>query len=69
MPDLGTRIREARKVAGLSQTSLADAVGTTQGMVSSWETGARTPTADGLVRLATALGVSTDWLLGVGTPA
>jgi len=61
---LGDRIREARKALKLNQVDLAARLGTTQGVVSMWETGARKPTINGLAALATALDVTTDWLLG-----
>jgi transcriptional regulator with XRE-family HTH domain len=61
---LGDRIREARKALKLNQVDLAARLGTTQGVVSMWETGARKPTIKGLAALATALDVTTDWLLG-----
>jgi transcriptional regulator with XRE-family HTH domain len=61
---LGDRICEARKARKLTQVALAARLETTQGVVSSWETGVRQPTVEGLASLATALDVTTDWLLG-----
>jgi transcriptional regulator with XRE-family HTH domain len=61
---LGARIREARDAAGLTQRQLADRLGTVQHVVSGWETGARAPNVANLASLATALDVTTDWLLG-----
>jgi transcriptional regulator with XRE-family HTH domain len=61
---LGDRIREAREARKLTQVALAARLETTQGVVSMWETGARQPTIKGLASLATALDVTTDWLLG-----
>src|SRR5829696_6160416 len=51
-------LRRARELAGLTQTELADRLGTSQDVVSKWETerrGARPATAK---RIADALGVS-----------
>jgi len=61
---LGDRIREARTSRGLTQVQLADTLKTSQGWLSQWERGARTPSVDWLSRLADALGVSMDWLAG-----
>lgn len=65
MDGLGDRIRTARLRAGLSQAELADELGTTQSVVSKWESGARVPNAESVGRLASTLSVSTDWLLGL----
>ncbi|WP_374537207.1 helix-turn-helix domain-containing protein [Chitinimonas taiwanensis] len=59
---IGTRIRQARKEAGLSQTSLADLVGVRQSAVSEWEAGRSDPTTDSLSATAIALGVAFEWL-------
>jgi transcriptional regulator with XRE-family HTH domain len=61
---LGARIREARRTAGLTQRELAGLLDTVQHVVSGWETGARAPNVANLVSLASALDVTTDWLLG-----
>jgi transcriptional regulator with XRE-family HTH domain len=56
-----------REEAGLSQRELADKLGITQRALSWWE---REPVAlrpEQVAQLATALGVSTDHLLGVPT--
>lgn len=45
----GAALREARRVAGLTQVDLAAAVPTKQTNVSSWETGERMPREFGLV--------------------
>lgn len=52
----GTRIREARKAAGLSQTELGDAMGVTQSVVSNWETGELQSWRDVAEKLAKVLG-------------
>lgn len=64
----GHRLREHREAAGLTQTELATAIGKHKDQVSQWERGIRTPSAESLVRLSGALGVSVDHLLGLGGP-
>jgi transcriptional regulator with XRE-family HTH domain len=61
--ELGDLIREARQFAGLSQTELADAVGTKQSVISRWERGRETPRADTLAKLLRACGYETDLVL------
>lgn len=58
--NLGDLIREARRRAGLSQTALAGAIGTTQSAVSRWERGHETPRADTLVDILRACGFEAD---------
>ena len=61
----GERLRSAREKAEFTQNQLAEGAGITQGQVSAWERDRLTPVADErLVRLAQALGVSLDWLIG-----
>jgi transcriptional regulator with XRE-family HTH domain len=62
-PTIGLRIRWARRVAGLSQRALAEAVGTDVMRVSKWEREVAVPTAAATARVADALGVSTHWLI------
>lgn len=64
----GQRLVAAREEAGLSQRELADKLDITQRALSWWE---REPVAlrpEQIAQLANALCVSTDYLLGVGTP-
>ncbi len=56
----GARIRDGRVAAGLSIPDLADAVGTSAGAVSHWETGRHTPRRDRQLAIARTLGV--PWL-------
>jgi transcriptional regulator with XRE-family HTH domain len=62
---LGRRIAALRKERGYTQTELADQVGAIQVVVSNYERGKLRPHPDMLVRLAKALRVSADELLGV----
>jgi len=59
------RLLNLRKARGMTQIALAEAIGTTQRVVSYYETEADNPSADVLVSLGKALRVSTDELLGV----
>jgi transcriptional regulator with XRE-family HTH domain len=58
------RLRTARDLRGLSQTQLATNAGLPASSVSHFESGARKPSFDNLKRLASALDVTTDYLLG-----
>ncbi|MBD1865273.1 MULTISPECIES: helix-turn-helix transcriptional regulator [Trichocoleus] len=49
---VGGRIREIRKMKGLSQEALAQAMGTTANTISRWETATYRPTIDDLERLS-----------------
>lgn len=61
----GPRLRAARESAGLSQRALADRVGIAQPHVSAMEADKMRPALDTLARMARALGVTTDHLLGL----
>lgn len=64
-PSFGRRLREARDLRGLSQSELADKARMPVAMISHFETGVRgSASADNLVKLANALEVSVDYLLG-----
>lgn len=62
--NVGRRIREARKMAGLSQKQLADLLKLHRPSVSEIEAGNRAVKADELQRIADALDVNISWLLG-----
>lgn len=66
---LGRRIAAVRKERGYTQVELADQLGTTQAIVSDYERGKLRPHPEMIVRLAKALRVSTDELLGVKPPS
>lgn len=54
--ELAETVYRAREAAGLTQTQLAQRMGTTQSAIAAIEAGARTPTVDLLERLARACG-------------
>ena len=58
------RLRAAREKRGLSQGNLAGRGGFQASAISHFETGVRKPSFDNLRRLADALDVTTDYLLG-----
>ena len=57
-------IIDCRKAKGLTQEQLAKLLGVTQGAVAQWENGLTHPAFNMLPRLATALGVTVDELIG-----
>jgi transcriptional regulator with XRE-family HTH domain len=60
---LAGRIRRARRIAGISQQQLADALGITRSAVSNWESDSEVrPATDRLAVMARALHVSFEWL-------
>ena len=56
--DAGTILRRSRRRAGLTQRQLAEAAGTSAAAVCLYESGARVPRADTLIRLIAATGAS-----------
>ena len=64
----GARLIAARRTKGLTQTQLADAIGTTQRGISYYEATGGNPSADVVARLTKALGVTADELLGLTEP-
>ncbi len=63
------RLRTAREKRGLSQGDLAKRARFQASAISHFETGTRKPSFDNLRRLADALDVTTDYLLGRVTDA
>jgi SOS-response transcriptional repressor LexA len=62
MKTIGSKIRELRERAGLTQTALAKAVGVSKAAVSQWESDETTPTGPNLVKCATILDVTAESL-------
>lgn len=60
-----TRIRDVRKKARMTMKELGQIVGVSESTISLYETGKREPDNRTLVLIATALGVTTDFLLGL----
>jgi transcriptional regulator with XRE-family HTH domain len=61
---IAERLKEARKLAGLSQGQVAKILGLHRPSVSEMEAGNRRVSADELARLAEIYDVSVTWLLG-----
>lgn len=57
-------IRETRRKAGLTMKQLGKMVGVSEAAISHYETGRREPDPGMLSSIATALGVSVDYILG-----
>lgn len=60
---LGSRIRQARKQAGLSQAELGRMLGLSSQAVSQWETGKTIPESDRLADIARLTDVHSGWLI------
>lgn len=60
---LGSRIRQVREKKGWSRERLAKLVGCDYSSVSKYEKDERTPSTDMLTKIASSLGVTTDYLL------
>ena len=57
------RVKEKREVLGLSQSRLAEKAGMQPAMVWQYESGRHHPKCEQIIRLATALGVTCDYLI------
>lgn len=64
LDSIGYKIRECRKRKGLSQEELANKIGVKRAVVSKYETGKISPRIDTVQKIARALDVSVDELLG-----
>lgn len=60
---IATRLKEARMLAGLSQTQAADRMDLQRPAISEIESGRRKVSADELIRFANLYKVDTSWLL------
>jgi len=67
-PPLGLRLTELRQAAGLTQIQLADKLGVHPSNIGFWELSGTPPRGEVLPKMANALGVSVDALLGVTPP-
>lgn len=65
MVDLGNKLRELRTAKKLSQLQVAQRIGVSKSMISSYELSTRLPSYDVLIKLAAVYGVSTDYLFGI----
>ena len=65
MVEFGNRLRELRKQKCLTQKQLASLIGVKNSIISFYEVGDRIPSPEMLIKLATVLHVSSDYLLGI----
>ena len=65
---VANRIRNRRMELSITQTQLAKAAKLTPAAISQFESGSRKPSFDALSKLAIALKVTTDYLLGMKQP-
>lgn len=65
-PSFGQRIRLLRQERGWTQAELGKKIHIVQKQVSSYERGVNVPSADVLVKIAEAFGVTLDYLAGEG---
>lgn len=68
--DIGTRIRSARRIAGITQAGLAERLNVTRSAVANWERVSGVwPASSRLMAIAVTTGVSYEWLAtGRGMP-
>lgn len=66
--EVGRRLRSVRRLRDLSQRELSDATHVAPSMLSRYESGVQAPSVVNLLRLADALRVPVDYLLGRDTP-
>lgn len=65
MVEFGEKLRTLRKEKNLTQQQLAALIGVKNSVISFYEMGDRTPSPDVIKKLASALHVSADFLLGI----
>ena len=65
--DFGTKLKELRTNAKLTQAQLGELVGVTKSVISFYELQERSPSPDVLIKLSQVFHVSTDYLLGLTT--
>lgn len=63
--DFGSRLKELRTQAGMTQQQLASRIGVTKSVISFYELRERAPSPDVLIKCAGIFHVSTDYLLGI----
>ena len=64
MVDFSHRLKQLRRDKHLTQVQVAERIGVTASMVSSYETDIRLPSYEVMLRIADVFGVSVDYLLG-----
>ena len=67
LPEVGKKIKQLRKQRNISQVSLANHLGVSKSVISSYENSVHLPPYDVLIKIAWLFGVSTDYLLGAAS--
>lgn len=67
MVTLGERIKSIRMKKNISQKELAEALNVNRSAISLYETNRKSPSRENTYKIATVLGVSIDYLLGLQT--
>ena len=65
MVEFGERLKALRKEKRLTQKQLAAMIGVQHSVISFYEVGDRIPSVEVVIKLSSALHVTTDYLLGV----
>lgn len=63
--DLGKKVKEMRVALNLTQKQLSQIIGVAPNTVTQYENGTARPSYEVLVKIAIALGVTSDYLLGL----
>lgn len=63
--DFGSRLKELRTQAGMTQQQLASRIGVTKSVISFYELRERAPSPDVLIKCAGIFHVTSDYLLGI----
>jgi len=65
MIDFGNKLKSLRTEKHLTQQQVADRIGVTKSMISTYELSSRQPSYEVLIKLSSLFDVSTDYLLGI----
>lgn len=68
MTTIGTRIREERMAAAISQSDFAKSLNISQSTLSKWENGTNEPAFSDVVRISDELNISLSRLAGIDEP-
>ena len=64
LPEVGAKIKQLRSQRNMSQITLAQQLGVSKSVISSYKNSVHLPPYDVLIQMARIFGVSTDYLLG-----
>ena len=65
MVNLSTKLKTLRQQHNLTQSELANKIGTSKSVICAYENGSRRPSFEVLVKLALLFNVTSDYLLGI----